>query len=124
MTDWLRFSNPLKTTEEIFESDDLDAILAEQERINAEKGEFGDLVWAEFERTGIVVLPADKDTAMTRVSLTRSTYPGVKYQVTRWDERGPVGHQDASSRKVAIDELWYYVGRMGRWRERWERRRR
>lgn len=50
------------------------------------------------------------------ISLTKSTYPGVKYQVTRWDwnETGdslvPLGHIDITTSLLkAIEEVWHFA---------------
>lgn len=115
MTSWKRFCNPSDV------SDDIAQIIAEQDRQTAEKAEFSRHVWGEFKRVRIVALSARPGTGATSVTLTHSTYPNVKYQVTRWDGAEPFGHLDAQSRKSAIDELWYYAGMTG-WRERWLRR--
>lgn len=112
---WTRFTNPVEREE----TDD--EIMARFDRLDAEKKTFGETLWDAFERRGAIALPA-RDPTWTRVSLTHSTYPGVKYQVTRWDEQGPVGHLDASSKQSAVDEMWYYVGGLD-WRERWRHRR-
>lgn len=123
MTDWARYSNPTpRETDEEIERDVLD-IMARQDRDAREKAEFGRLVWDEFERVGAVVLPVRPKMPGTRVSLTHSTYPGVKYQVTRWDEQGPFGHTDAQSQKTAVNSMWEWAGWRG-WRSRWARRER
>lgn len=101
--------------------DDVQRIIEEQDRRAAEKAAFGTLLWKTFEREGVVAIPT-RDPAWTHVTLTHSTYPNVQYQVTRWDEEGPVGHVDITRGKLsAIDEMWYYVGGLD-WRERWNRR--
>lgn len=100
---------------------DVANIIADQDARAAAKAKFQALVWEEFEDKGIVALPA-RDAAFT-LTLTHSTYPGVAYQVTRWEGEEPTGHMDARSRASALDEMWYWCG-MGGWRERWERRRR
>jgi hypothetical protein len=93
-------------------------------RVSAtEKIAFSDHVWAEFEQKGIVVLPGRKDGIGGKLSLTHSTYPGVLYQVTRWEGNTPTGHVDAMDKKTAIDDLWHWVGGDG-WREQWAARRR
>lgn len=122
MMNWTRFSNPTRKTPDEVERE-VDRIMAEQDRMAAEKLVFGNLVWEEFASAGILVIPASERTGMTRVSLTKSTYPGVQFQVTRWDAEGPVGHLDASSREIAVEDLWYYAGMTG-WRERWAQRER
>lgn len=96
--------------------------LAVQRRAKA-KRIFGETVWAEFERAGFVKMPTNPRVGAEdwSVSLTHSTYPGVKYQVTRWDPEGPFGHLDATSKQSAIDEMWYWAGGK-QWRERWEQR--
>jgi len=93
---------------------DLGAFMAHLAR---EKAEFARRVWEEFERTGIAVLLTRPQMPGTRVSLTRSTYPNVLYQVTRWDGEEPFGHRDAQSQKSALDEMWDWAGSDG-WRER------
>lgn len=123
--DWHRFvPNPARreTPEEI--ERDVQRIIAQQDRDDAERAEFGRLVWAEFERVGGISMPASAKMPYTHITLTNSTYPGVLYQVTRWDEEGPVGHVDASSKKTALTELLDQTGGLRGWRERWTRRRR
>jgi len=123
MMRWTRYSNPSPRESEEDIDRDVQRIIAEQDQLAREKVEFGRLVWDEFVDKGIVVLPVRPRMPGLRVSLTHSTYPGVKYQVTRWDEEGPFGHRDASSPKSALDEMWEWAGMVG-WRERWARRKR
>lgn len=113
------YYSKLEAMEDIDDAE-LRDIFAEQDARAAAKRAFGELVWEEFERSGIVVLRAKDIYPGMRVSLTRSTYPGVAYQVTRWEGEEPTGHLDAQSQKSAVDELWFWAGEAG-WRERWEK---
>jgi hypothetical protein len=118
---WSHFSNPLRETEEEIERD-VQRIIADQDRQEAEAADFDRIVWAEFERVGGVSMPASAKMPYTHITLTHSTYPGVLYQVTRWDEEGPVGHVDATSKKTALKELLYQTGGVKGWRDRWAAR--
>lgn len=94
--------------------------IREYEKRLAAKRKFSELVWGEFERAGIVVLRTRLFPNM-RVSLTRSTYPGVLYQVTRWEGDEPTGHLDARSKESALNEMWEWAGGK-EWRSRWRSR--
>ena len=113
---WTRFSNP---------TDDVERIIAEQDRRAKAKRIFGETVWAEFERVGFVKMPMNPKVGREDwwVSLTKSTYPGVEYQVTRWDAEGPFGHLDATSKQSALDEMWHWAGG-AHWRCRFDERER
>lgn len=43
-----------------------------------------------------------------RASLTKSTRPGVEYQVTFWDGGEPTGHLDLMDLESAVRELWTF----------------
>lgn len=117
---WARFSNPQKADEDIT-IDFFDEVTI-RKRAKA-KREFQELLWKEFERTGAVKMATNPKVGREDwwVSLTKSTYPGVPYQVTRWDPEGPFGHLDASSKQSALDEMWYWAGGK-HWRHRWAQR--
>lgn len=103
---------------------EIERILADMERRAEHKRQFEQEVWAEFEQTGVVHLAMRAPHPPNwSVSLSHSTYPGVAYQVTRWEGDEPFGHTDVETQKGALEELWYWAGAPD-WRERmgkWER---
>lgn len=102
---------------------EIERIFADMQRRAEHKRQFEQQVWAEFQRTGVVHLAMRAPHPPTwSVSLSRSTYPGIAYQVTRWENGEPFGHTDVETPKGALEELWYWAGapdwreRLGKWK--------
>jgi hypothetical protein len=87
-----------------------DALFERQQR---DKAAFMREAAGRFGQSGTVIVRG-ADWAL--ITLTRSTYPGVNYQVTRWDiEDGqvvPLGHVDVKGDlDAALQELWWFASK-------------
>jgi hypothetical protein len=71
-------------------------------RLKARNAEYLRIVSETFDREDIYVTATKRG---TRASLTKSTRPGVKYQVTIWSDDTPTGHLDMSSFEEAVKSL-------------------
>lgn len=74
-------------------------------------GKFAQKVKRAMRSKGVYEVKSQFESQGGKIIIHKSTRPGVAYQVTQIDNRGPSGHHDSHDLNDAIKEAWLDVSR-------------